>query len=182
MNLWLRLFRVLLAALFGGRIGVVEASHLKFRVWPTDLDPNIHMNNARYLALMDLGRVDLLARSGLLRTALKRRWQPVLGGSTIRFRRPLRPFQRFTLTSRLVSWDDKWLYIEHRVETAHGLAAVALVKGLFVAAGGGAVPTADILAAHGPVPPVTPPPWAEAWRDFDRAAGLTPPPVPDGSR
>lgn len=168
MNLWLRLLRVLIGALFGAPVGLLDASRLSFRVWPTDLDPNIHMNNARYLALMDLGRVDLMARSGLLRMALKRRWQPVLGGSAIRYRRPLRPFQRFTLATRLLSWDDKWLYIEHRVETAGGLAAVAVVKGLFLGPGG-PVPTADILAAHGPVPPTAPPAWATAWRDLDSA-------------
>ena len=32
------------------------------RVWPNDLDTNAHMNNGRYLTLMDLGRFDLMTQ------------------------------------------------------------------------------------------------------------------------
>ena len=101
MNLLFRMLRVFVAALFRSRIGLLDSSELKFRVLPTDLDINVHMTNARYLSVMDLGRTDLLIRAGMLKTMRRRRWMPVVGHIDIRFRRSLSPFQRFSLTSRL---------------------------------------------------------------------------------
>ena len=42
-----------------------------FRVWPHDLDTSLHMNNGRYWTLMDLGRADLMIRSGLWPSILR---------------------------------------------------------------------------------------------------------------
>ena len=40
-------------------------SVLGFLVWPNDLDVNVHMNNGRFLSIMDLGRFDLSFRTDL---------------------------------------------------------------------------------------------------------------------
>ncbi|MBY6265146.1 thioesterase [Azospirillum sp. 412522] len=152
MNLIFRLLAVVAAAMFtvwrDRRTGLLEPSSLRFRVWPTDLDINLHMTNARYFSVMDLGRTDLTIRVGLGPAILRNRWQPVLGGATIRYRRPLRPFQRFTLVSRVLCWDDKYIFIEHRMETRLGLAALAVVQGAFVGTKGVVAP-AEVLAALG---------------------------------
>jgi acyl-CoA thioesterase FadM len=174
MNLWLRLVRVLIAAFFRPRIGVLEPSVLHFRVAPTDLDLNIHMNNARYLAVMDLGRLDLMIRAGLLRKVLARRWQPVLGGAAIRFRRALRPFQRFTVTTQLVGWDERRFYMEQRIDTREGLAAYAYCSGVFVERGV-AVASARVVTQYGyrgKAP--TLPAWVEAWRSLDTTLSALP--------
>lgn len=168
MNLIFRLFGVMLSALTamwrGRGIGFLESSTLRFRVWPTDLDLNMHMTNARYFSLMDLGRTDLMIRVGLGQAILKNRWQPVLGAANIRFRRSLKPFQRFTLVSRVLCWDDKYIFMEHRMETASGTAALAVVQGAFVTRGA-VVPPLEVLAALGvdcPSPPM--PEAVAAWR------------------
>lgn len=169
MNLWLRLIRVLISSLLRPRLGYLDESVLRFRVMPHDLDINIHMNNARYLALMDLGRFDLIIRCGLWRGVWRHRWQPVIGGAVTRYRRPLKPFQAFALKSRLLAWDDKWLYIEHRIEVAGALACHTLVRGAFVGAGG-VVPPAEVAAMsghHGASPAL--PAWTGPWRDMDGA-------------
>ena len=62
---------------------------------PDDLDVNVHMNNGRYLALMDLGRFDLMVRARLYRPKEHRQRWPVLGSTMVRYRRSLQPFQRF---------------------------------------------------------------------------------------
>ncbi|CBS86897.1 thioesterase family protein [Azospirillum lipoferum] len=152
MNLIFRLLAVAVAAIVavlrGRRAGLLEPSTLRFRVWPTDLDINLHMTNARYFSVMDLGRADLTIRVGLGPAILRNRWQPVLGGATIRYRRSLRPFQRFTLVSRVLCWDDKYIFIEHRMETRGGLAALAVVQGAFVGAGS-VIPPVEVLAELG---------------------------------
>ncbi|WP_041795761.1 thioesterase family protein [Pararhodospirillum photometricum] len=168
MNLWLRLLRVILASLRRPRLVLTEESVLDFRVVPTDLDINIHMNNARYLALMDLGRLDLIIRSGLWRAVVKERWSPVLGGCIVQFRRPLRPFQRFVLKSRMLSWDDKWVYIDHRVESEGALVCYAMVRGAFVGRGGVRSRRPVGRGPYRPLPVPTPPlpPWAQAWSNL----------------
>jgi acyl-CoA thioesterase FadM len=123
-------------------------ARLRFHVLPHDLDFNLHMNNARYLALMDLGRVDLLNHLGLLRLAFRGRWLPVLGGLTIRYHRPLQLFQGFDLITRIVGWDDKWFYLEQRFERGPKLVAIAHVRAL-IRGPEGSIPSQEILRALG---------------------------------
>ena len=150
MNLVFRLLAIVLRALHyrAGAFDPLGEARLAFRVLPTDLDFNLHMNNARYLSLMDLGRVDLLNRMGLLRLAFRGRWLPVLGAVSIRFHRPLRPLARFELSTRILGWDDKWFYLEQRFERAGKPVATAHVKGL-VRGPDGSIPTREILASIG---------------------------------
>ncbi|HEY0712647.1 MAG TPA: thioesterase family protein [Polyangia bacterium] len=124
----------------------LEESVLRFRVMPDDLDFNLHMNNGRYLSLMDLGRTDLVVRAGLLRAAWRRRWRPVLGGATIRYRRSLRPLQRFELRTRLLGWDDRWFVFEQRFVADGQIYALAIARGVFVGEKAG-VPPQETLAA-----------------------------------
>ena len=172
MNLWLRLLKVLLMGFFRPRLGIDGESVLNFRVWPTDLDFNIHMTNSRYLALMDLGRVDLLLRCGMWRGMTRRKLQPVVGGATLRYRRPLLPFRRFSLRTRIVGWDAKWLFMEQVLECQGEMMCRALFKGAFVGADG-VVPPRELVQdmGHAPISPALPR-WvtelvaAEATRDM----------------
>src|SRR4051812_18873135 len=108
MNLWLRLCWVWLRSRFAPKLSVLEASRLHLFVCPNDLDVYGHLNNGRYLALMDLGRIDLIWRSRLGDLVYKRKWYPLVAGVSIRYRRPLKLFQGFTLVTRVASWDAKW--------------------------------------------------------------------------
>lgn len=179
MNLIFRLLRVLLTALWRRPLGPLEESVVAFRVWPGDLDFNRHMNNGRYLTVMDLGRIDLMARHGTLKQVRRNGWQPVVAAQTIAYRRPLRPFQRYTLHSRAVCWDDKFIYLEQRFQTGDKLAASAIVKAL-VLAGRRTVRPRDILKAIGqerrspPMPPAIKA-WAlaEEWASEPRGPAAT---------
>ncbi len=135
MNLYLRLLAVLIKTLFSRQRGLLEPSRLSFRVMPLDCDFNMHMNNGRYLTFMDLGRIHMIGQTGMLRPMLRARWMPVLGAAEINFIRPLGPLRRFDLLTRLITWDEKYFYIEQRFEAGDQLCAIALVKGLFVTRG-----------------------------------------------
>jgi hypothetical protein len=78
----------------------------------------------------------------------RRRWFPAVGSATLRFRRGLDPFQRYSLGTRLVAWDEKWCWFEQRFSVADALHAVGRVKVLFQGPSG-KVPTVDLLAAIG---------------------------------
>lgn len=148
MNLYLRLLKLLLLLPFVRRQSLFEASRIRFRVWPNDCDINLHLNNGRYLTFMDLGRMHLVAQIGLLRVMLRRRWAPVLSAAEISFIRPLSPLAQFELVSRLLTWDDKYFYMEQRFLASGRLCAVALVKGLFLH-GRERIESRTVLAALG---------------------------------
>jgi acyl-CoA thioesterase FadM len=154
-----------------------EESRIRFHVWPGDLDFFGHMNNGRYLTLMDSGRFDLITRLGLLPHMKTNRMISVLGGATIQFKRPLRPFQRFDLLTRIVGWDAKWFYIEQRFESEGKLVANALVRRLFRAPGK-SVPSKDVLALLSydhESPPL--PPHVVEWGRWQDESAVAPQPV-----
>jgi acyl-CoA thioesterase FadM len=149
-------------------LGVLEEDTVRMRVWPNDIDLNLHMNNARFLSVMDYGRTHLLARTGLLEHILRSRWQPLLGAVWITYRRSLPLFSVFQLSSRMVCWDERWFYIEQTFTGRQGLAAVGWVKGILRDAKGSVVPQAVI---EGVAPGVTSPPIPEAvtaWNELTR--------------
>lgn len=148
MNLYLRFLRLLLLLPWVQRRDVFAESRIAFRVWPTDCDLNLHMNNGRYLTFMDLGRLHLIAQNGMGRLLLRNRWAPVLSAAEINFIRPLDPLQKFELATRLLTWDEKYFYIEQRFERDETVHAIATVRGLFLT-GGKRVPSAEILRALG---------------------------------
>ena len=135
MNLWFRLLWYLVTV---WRRPTLEAAHevstLYFRVWPTDLDLSMHMNNGRYLTLMDLGRLDFMVRSGLWRPLLRHRWTPIASGIAIRFRRELRLMDKVALETRLLTWNDVTVVMEQVIRFASGprsgqVASRAMFKG-----------------------------------------------------
>lgn len=137
MNLWLRLLWLIIATLWRPALDPrVSASRLMLRVLPNDLDLNLHMNNGRYLTIMDLGRIDLVLRTGLWRVIWRNGWAPTLNSSVIRFRQELRPFERYRLETRLSAWSDSIAVMEQTFVIASGprkgrVAARALVKASF---------------------------------------------------
>lgn len=167
MNLYLRLLKVVFRILFGPKKGLMDASRVAFRVWPHDCDLNFHMNNGRYLTFMDLGRIHLIGQMKLLSRFVKDRWHPILGAAEISFIRPLAPLQKFFLVTRMITWDDKYFYIEQRFVTGEDrLCAVAYVRGLFMV-GREKIPPQQAIALLGPVPPAPPmPEILERWNEL----------------
>jgi acyl-CoA thioesterase FadM len=132
LNLYLRLILLVVRLAWVRRRGLFDDSRVSFRVLPNDCDINLHMNNGRYLAFMDLGRLHLVSQLGLLRRVVKNRWKPVLAAAEINFIRSLGPFQKFDVLTRVITWDDKYVYMEQRFEAEDTLCAHAFVKGLFL--------------------------------------------------
>lgn len=144
MNLYFRLLLLLIKLIRKPALGLLETSVLKLRVLPNDLDLNMHMNNGRYLSIMDLGRVDIMHRIGLMEHIIQNRWSPVVGHLHMRFRRPFKLFQQYDLHSRIISWDEKWVYIEQTFICNNKIHAVGLVQGL-IRGKQGNIPSGQIL-------------------------------------
>lgn len=149
-------------------ISILDADTVRMRVWPNDIDVNLHMNNARYLSMMDYGRTHLLARTRILNHIVRSRWKPLVGAVWITYRRSLPLLSAFTLSSRLVCWDERWFYIEQTFSGKDGQAAIGWVKGILRDAHGNIDPqrVVDSVASGTLSPPM--PEAIAAWNELTR--------------
>ena len=150
------------------KLGLLDTDRLSTRVWPSGIDFNFHLNNGRYLSVMDYGRIHLLARTRVLTAALRARWTPLVGAVWMTYRRSLPLFAQYTLDTRLVCWDERWFYIEQTFIGEQGLAAVGWVKGALRAPDGVVAPQRVLEAIE---PGIVSPPIPEAiatWNDLTR--------------
>lgn len=175
MNLWLRLLSYLATCLFKGRNDDPHAvSRWRFTVWLTDLDINGHVNNGRFLELMDLGRFDYFWRSQLRGSLFALKSVPILGGVVIRYRLPLKLMQRVTIQTRLLGFEDKWMIVEQRFVFDEGekkgvVAAIALTKnGFYERKTGALLAPENVFSQYGlPLPQADLPEAVHTWRAAD---------------
>jgi len=110
---------------------LLSTTRVKLRVWPNDLDVNLHVNNGRYLALADIGRMHWFVRTGALAVARQQNAFPVVGDAIAKFRRDLKVFQTFEIHTRLLGWDHKWGFIEHRFVRENRVIGIVAIRGVF---------------------------------------------------
>lgn len=145
------------------RLASLDESRLDLRVLLGDIDVYPELNNGRHLMLMDLGRVDLAVRTGLWDVLRPRRWALVTAAASVRYRHRVLLFARQTVHTRIAGRDWLWFYVHQEIRYAGRLASSALIRS-GLAARGGLVPTAEILAALGDASmPERVPEWVAAW-------------------
>ncbi|XP_022182351.1 protein THEM6-like [Myzus persicae] len=81
----------------------------------TDVDFLLfHMNNSRYLREVDFARTEFYTRTGLWTAIREKGGLPVQGGTSIRYRKFIRTFSLYSISSRIIYWDRDSIYMEHR--------------------------------------------------------------------
>lgn len=153
MNLLFRLIWITLFSRFRSRCEILGPCRTPFRVAPTDLDVLRHMNNGKYLSIMDLARVDLMVRSGLLRILEKNGFYPVVVAETIKFKKSLKLFTRFEIETRVLGWDEKAFLLEQKFLQKDETIAVAFVRARFLRKTGGNAAPSEILKFGGMTAP-----------------------------
>lgn len=151
MNLYGRFLLLLLKRLFYfKKIDGLQPCTTEFLVNPLDLDINFHMNNGRYLSIMDLGRLDLMLKAKVFWPLLFDGYYPLVVTECIRFKKSLQPFQRFELVTRMETWDEKNFYMRQTFERKGEVLAVGYIKARFKKRGqSSSIPTAEILKQIG---------------------------------
>lgn len=147
----------------GRTIGHYDVGRLRLMTLPTDLDLNGHMNNGVYFSILDLGRFELTIRSGIYAIFRTRGWYPVVASETITFRKSLKLWQRFTIESRIVGYDERAVLMDQRIVVRGEVYARAIIRARILGKAG-PVPMSDVLEAVG-VPPQTlhQEEWIERW-------------------
>lgn len=148
MNLFIRLLILLFRRGVPKLASPLTTGILRMRVWPNDLDIFGHINNGRYLTIMDLGRVDMMLRTGFWKQMQRSRWYPLVGTALIDYRRPLKLFETFEMHTRVMGWDERWFYLEQIFLRSGEVAARATLK-VMIRDNDGVVVPKQALAAIG---------------------------------
>jgi acyl-CoA thioesterase FadM len=106
------------------------------------------MNNSRYLAIMELGSLDIIVRTGVVKLLLRRKWRPIVASVMVRFIHELKPYETYQLHTRVIYWDQKWFFMEQHFKQEETIVAVGMVKGLFRGPKGN-VATSEVFTALG---------------------------------
>jgi acyl-CoA thioesterase FadM len=162
---WLRLIRVGFGLVGAPKVDLLATTRVSLRVWPNDLDLNFHVNNGRYLALADIGRIHWFVATGVLAVARERKAFPVVGDAIAKFRRDLRAFEAFDIHTRLIGWNHRWGFLEHRFVRDGRVIGVVAVRGIFKTPHGPLDPGALLMGlAHAAASPELPE-WAARFHD-----------------
>lgn len=107
------------------------------RVLPTDLDLYLHVNNGTYLQMMDVARTNYIADLGGFPLLREAGWYPVVAASTMTYRRSLALGQRVEITTRVLGWDERVVYLEPVFTRRGERCARGIVAGRFLTRGTG---------------------------------------------
>ncbi|RLV96058.1 Uncharacterized protein JA1_000595 [Spathaspora sp. JA1] len=120
---------------------------LHSHVSPLEIDMYMHKSNSTYFLDLDIARTKLLSRlfqkfwwncydnvQGKFKTKYSMSNIPYTPVATVqcRFIRELKPFQKYKISSRILAWDDKWLFVISKFITSNKgedvVNAIALTK------------------------------------------------------
>lgn len=162
----------LFKAKYKSPLKLADESVLHQRVGITDFDLFGELNNARYLNYMELGRWDFSQRTGFYKLMRSKSWGVAVGGASIRYRRRLPFLSRFTVTSKIICHDGRWIYFLqefHRdTKSDKRICASALMK-VCVTSKDGLVPAPQVLEILGGTRGMFSeiPEWVTAWAEAE---------------
>lgn len=164
MNLLFRLIGLMIRHKKRAKLSIWDVAKTPFRVWPTDIDMIWHMNNGKYLSIMDLGRMDLMLRSGMWQKFRAQGWYPVVAAQTIRYRKSLKTWAKFDVHTKFLGASESGVYMEQKFCVGDEVYAVAYVRARFLKKTGGTVSNEELLAfvPEAPAGRVIPE-WVEEW-------------------
>lgn len=164
---YLRLIKVLARQRHNKKFKLNDESVIRLRVCLVDIDPFMELNNGRYLTMMDFGRFDIALRLGLWKMVKEKSWGLAVAGASVRYRHPLKLFQKFELHSQVIGHDDKWFYFQQKIIRNGRIHASALIR-TAITSKDGIVKTDEVLKAMNSrdiLPGV--PKWVKAWVEAD---------------
>ncbi len=145
-------------------------SVITMRVLPTDLDVLWHVNNGVYFSYMDFGRWDLIFRNGLFDLLRKNDMYAVVSGESMRFKRSLKLWDKFTLKTKVMGRDDKYFFINQYFYSQKGdLMATGLVKIRYLHRKHGVVSPEKILELAGSNLPIMSKELSDQAFDFEQS-------------
>ncbi len=146
MHMILRFFFLYLCRKRRPKAKFSETTEFSMRVLPIDLDFLWHVNNGVYFSYLDFGRMDMIFRNGVFDLSVKMGWYSVVAGETIKFGRSLKLWQKFTMQTQILGYDERNFFVAQKILSGDKLMASALIKVRFLKKAGGSVSTQEVLS------------------------------------
>ncbi|MFN3214544.1 MAG: thioesterase family protein [Henriciella sp.] len=147
MNLFFRRLWVYLRAQLSSKDGAFTDTYsLYFRVWLTDQDAFLHLTNSRYLSFSDLGRLNMLIRSGIRNVLQREDWAIVICSQTRTIARMLKSPQTFEMACQITGWTDEHLAICHRFQRSQKVHAEVNTLVQIQTKAGDVIPIQELLS------------------------------------
>src|SRR5699024_1257267 len=131
--------------------GLWDSSRLSLRVLPTEIDIFGHVNNGMYFSIMDLGRLDMMVRSGVWKTLRAKGWSGVVSAETISFRKSLKLGHRYHVDTCLTGVEWRTVFFDLRIVVADAMFSRAYVCTLLTAKTG-TITREDMIEVFGAPP------------------------------
>lgn len=167
MYIYFRTITSLLKTKLDPSLGIWDEIQTPMRVWPSDIDVFLEVNNGRYLTLMDIGRFEFGKKIGLMASLKKQGWGLAVAGTSIRYRKRMHMFQKFVLHTRVIAIDERWTYFQQIIKKDGEWCVAALVR-TAVTSEKGVVPTKDVADALGGEWELKMPDWVKDWDESDQ--------------
>ncbi|KAF9163912.1 hypothetical protein DFQ26_002025 [Actinomortierella ambigua] len=126
--------------------GILEPHKYHSRVWFDDMDLNIHLSNSSYNKMLDYSRIELFCR---LFPGWRTRhiFDMRLAQTVCFFKAEVPKFSKYTVTSRIFTWDDKWIWISSRFSIKRKVRPARHAKAIEGAAVPGSSTTATAMSS-----------------------------------
>jgi acyl-CoA thioesterase FadM len=168
IHYWFTIIKILLLRKFQPPVKMDQKLERTYRVRLFDCDGLRVMTASKYTVHMDFIRWELIARSKLYDSIVKRRLAPSLGSQKIIYRKPLKIWSRFQLVLETVGWDDKWVYHTHTFKQDDEVKAIGITRALIWKRDVPQTLAKVIKEAGGPAEVVPPPEWVMKLFDQDK--------------
>lgn len=117
--------------LASSKYGVFAHTELSTYASPFECDFYFHKSNSTYFEELDISRANLMSKIFQRLVLNSKKWPyiPVANVFT-NFLKEIKPFEKYQVTSNILCWDEKWIYVLSRFTKKQGkvLCSISLTK------------------------------------------------------
>ncbi|CAB0016872.1 unnamed protein product [Nesidiocoris tenuis] len=115
--------------LFQKKCNIMDETTIHGFCFTQDLDLVMkHMNNARYVRDLDFARFHFYDRTGLYDEMVKRKTDAVQAATNVRYRRVIPIFTFYKVTTKVIYWDERSIYLEQKFITSDNFVRTAILS------------------------------------------------------
>lgn len=153
----------MLSARRHSKVGLLDTTVTHHRIWPWDGDVFMELNHGRTLTLFELGRWPQVVRMGLLSAVRREMIAFAVAGVSVRYRRRMPIFAKFRMVTRILGWDDRFIYIDQSMWLGETCANQMLLRAALKTPNGTLPPSEFLNRVGQPQPSPELPEWVQNW-------------------
>jgi acyl-CoA thioesterase FadM len=78
------------------------------------------MNNVSQIRASELARWYMGTEGGFLNHLAREEILMMVGTLAVRYKKPIKPFQKYIVESQIIGWDDKWMFVSQQFKNEQG--------------------------------------------------------------